>query len=561
MEQEYPMGELSRQNCEDGNLIGEQDGNRIREVVVYGSQAYVKRQARIRAQQGLNQFLMEVKAFRVDVDSAQAAVFGDGEILSVQYRELPVKDAPQEDLRQLEEELEALNRQRKALKSKQDVQDKQARFLDSIIAFAETEIPTKIKTQFPEPENIKSMLAFLEDNYQQLVENSLSLKHQIEDLDKEIRPTSKKLVKLRRPKQAMQRVIEVLFESPTEQEVDIEAGYVAMNAAWIPVYKVDVPQDLSTVKLNMFARIQQTTGENWNTVKLVVSNAVPLSGAVLPTMESWYLELPTRSDDFAVAGADEEMMIAGIADEKKVTLRATMSEEMAAELEDELSEMRLGAEFRQADQIKLPLAFEYELPQAVSIDSGKEEILLPLFTKERSGEFYNYAVPGQDPLTYLVCRISADSALLGGRLNVHFGGRFVAGTTLTEKKAGEDLLVNLGAERSVKVQREKVTDKLTETFFGKVDRSSVARELEYRIQVENLKDETARIHMFDSIPVSKTDRIQIKGVEIKPQPTLKDYQDREGVMLWDIQVKPGAVQEIRIKFFVKHPKESPPLGL
>ncbi len=121
--------------------------------------------------------------------------------------------------------------------------------------------------------------------------------------------------------------------------------------------------------------------------------------------------------------------------------------------------------------------------------------------------------------------------------------------------------MNLGAERSVKVQREKVTDKLTETFFGKVDRSSVARELEYRIQIENLKNETTRVHVFDSIPVSKTDRIQIKGVEIEPKPTIKDYQERDGVMLWDVRVKPGIVQDIHIKFFVKHPKDSPPLGL
>ena len=557
------MSALSQQDLNPDNVIREKDGNRISEVVVYSNQAYVKRRARIRAGKGLNQFLLEVKAFRVDVDSAQGSVFGDGEILSVQYREFPVKDAPQKDIRQLEEKLEELNRRRKALKSKQEVQNKQIQFLDSIIAFAETEIPTKIKTQFPEPENIKSMLSFVEDNYQHLVESSLGFMHQIEDLDKEIRPISKKLDKSRRPKQAMQRVIEVLFESPAEQDVEIEASYVAMDAAWTAVYRADVPQDLSTVKLNMFARIQQTTGENWDAVNLVVSNAVPLKGAVLPTMESWYLELPPQSVDFAVAGVAEEGLAEDLADAVQTYRKraSSMPEEMAGEMEEFFYEGQLQAEFRQADQKQLPLAFEYELPQEVSIHSGKGEILLPLFTKERSGEFYNYAVPGNDPLTYLVCRISADSALLGGRLNVHFGGRFVAGTTLTEKKAGEDLLLNLGAERSVKVQREKVTDKVTETFFGKVDRSSVARELEYRIQIENLKEDSARVHLFDRIPVSKTDRIQIKGVECKPRPTVQDYQDREGVMLWDIEVKPGVVQDIRIKFFVKHPKDNPPLGL
>jgi hypothetical protein len=52
-----------------------------------------------------------------------------------------------------------------------------------------------------------------------------------------------------------------------------------------------------------------------------------------------------------------------------------------------------------------------------------------------------------------------------------------------------------------------------------------------------------------------------KGVEVKPEPTPKNYQEREGVMLWDIQIKPKAVQNVRVKFSVKHPKENPPLGL
>ncbi len=188
-------------------------------------------------------------------------------------------------------------------------------------------------------------------------------------------------------------------------------------------------------------------------------------------------------------------------------------------------------------------------------------LILSKVQKDMQGEFFIYAAPRHDPLAYLVCHSSPDSELLAGRLNVHFGGRFVGGTALTEKKAEEDLLVNLGVERGLKVRREKVTDKLTETFFGKIDRLTSARELEYRIVIDNLKEEPVRVRLFDSIPVSKIDRIQVKGVETVPEPTTKDYQDREGVMLWDVQVRPKAVQEIRIKFFVKHPKDSPPQGL
>ena len=79
--------------------------------------------------------------------------------------------------------------------------------------------------------------------------------------------------------------------------------------------------------------------------------------------------------------------------------------------------------------------------------------------------------------------------------------------------------------------------------------------------IRNLKDEAVDVELYDSIPVSKTDRIQIKGIELTPHPTVKDFQKREGVMKWEIRLKPKAVQAINVKFFVKHPKARIPQGL
>ncbi|MHC4208046.1 MAG: mucoidy inhibitor MuiA family protein, partial [Planctomycetota bacterium] len=435
-----------------------------------------------------------------------------------------------------------LEHQRTALKNKNAVGEKQQRFLDSVIGFAETDMPRKIKTQFPTTENLQTMLEFLGNSLQNLTDKSVELKKQIEDLDREIAIVERQIKNLNKPKMAAQKVVEVLFESPEAQDLNIDVFYVAERALWEPVYKVDISLDLSRINLTMFARIQQKTGEHWENVKLSVSNAMPLKGAALPDIESWYLNLPCSNMAWAGAAAD-----LGTAEALDGALESSLAEVVEEEV--------------QAVQNELPLAFEYDLPQSINMDSGTTETLLPLSTREMKGDFFIYAIPKKDPLSYLVCRSTADGALLAGKLNVHFGGRFVGGTLLEEKTAGEDFLINLGVERGVKIRREKITDKLTETFFGKVDRSSVAREMEYRIVMENLKDEAVQVRMMDSIPVSKTDRIQIKDVEAVPKPSVNDYQEQEGVMRWDIDLKPRAVEDIRIKFFVKHPKNNPPWGL
>jgi uncharacterized protein (TIGR02231 family) len=556
---EKTMNHSVNKNFDEGEFIHSGDDNRITEAVVYTDQAYLKRRVRVRAQKALNRLLIEIQAFMVDVDSTQANVYGEGEILSVQYREIPVMHAPQEGIRELELKKEQLERQRKSLHNEKVVGDKQVKFLDSVISFAETDLPKKLKTRFPATENLSTMLDFLGTSFQKIADHDIDLQRQIEDLDKEIDVVERRLKKSRRPIEKFSKVIEVLFDSPGEQDLDIEVSYVAQAASWEPVYKVDVPLDLAGVGMTMFARIRQKTGEHWQNVKLAVSNAIPLKGAALPDLHSWHLSLPI--EHMLMAGAAVEN--AGAVFDNAAKMRSKMV--VAEALEDfegpVAAQMAPEASYQQAEQKQLPLAFEYELPQRITINSGSGETLLPLYTKKMEGKFFIHSVPQYDPLAYLVCRILPDSALLAGRLNVHFGGRFVGGTAFTEKKAGRDLLINLGAERGLKVLREKITDKLTETFLGRVERSMVARELEYRIQLENLKDEAVIVELFDSIPVSKTDRIQVKGLELTPDPTVSDFQEREGVMKWEVQLEPKSVQAIRVKFFVKHPKDLQPQGL
>jgi len=540
-------------------IITREQGNRITKVVVFSDQAHITRKASVQVDAGLNRILLIVQAFEVDPESAQALVRGEGSIISVQYKEVPIAKAPQEDVRQLTQKKEELTQQRQELVNGQKVLDKKSQFLDSFMGFAENQMPQEIETQFPSAEDLRSMLGFLDDSYRQINQEDDSFRKQINQINDEISLIDQRLKQIRPPQGAKQKGIEVVFESGSNQEVGIEISYVAGRASWEPVYKVDVPLDLSKVSMTLLARIEQKTGENWSVDHLTVSNAVPLRGTVLPELHSWSVDLPRH----VVAASMDTVAFAGRSRKKMKRKGKGSEEELAGAGFEELSEAEAEpvADFVQAEEKELPLAFEYDLTQGVNIDSGHGEALLPLFTREMPNEFFAYAIPRLDSRAYLVCRATPDRALIAGRLNIHFGGRFVGQTTVTEKKPGEDLLINFGVDRGIKVGREKVTDKISETFFGVVDRGSVARELEFRIVLENLKEEPVRVHLLDHIPVSQTDRIQVKGLDLNPEPVTRDYQKREGVMLWRLDLDSRATANIHTKFFVKHPKDSHPFGL
>jgi len=333
---------------------------------------------------------------------------------------------------------------------------------------------------------------------------------------------------------------------------------VTWNACWEAVYKIDVPLKMSRVQLTMFSKISQKTGEDWDGVKLSVSNAAPLKGTELPKPESWYLSLPTPPPmaRCAPVPASARRMKAAPAPEE-----AFLEEEAEALAGESLDDIVLEATLTGAQQKELPHAFEYELPQRIRMAANGEETMLPLYTKEQEAEFFGYTIPKVEPRVFLVCRTAPDRELLAGTLNVYFGGRFVGSSTLAEKRPGEDLLLNLGVERGVTVHREKVHDKVRETFFKMVDRHSVPRGITYRTVIENLKDEPMRVWLLEHVPVSQTDRIQVKNVEVKPEPAKKDYQEKEGVLFWDLQLPPRKTSEVNLDFVVAYPKNRRPLGL
>ncbi|MCD6583641.1 MAG: mucoidy inhibitor MuiA family protein [Candidatus Omnitrophica bacterium] len=518
--------------------------SKIKEVTLFTNQALIKREASLRVKKGLNELFLEIEAFSLDRDSVSAKVYGEGSLYSVQFKEIYLKEAPQKKIRELQEKIEELKEKKKSLVNQLSILGKQERFLDSVVDFSQTQIPRDLKTTFPKVDDLEKILGFLERNLQSINQAREGFNKEIKELDEEIEVLEKELATLKRPHQETKKVIEIVFDSKKDQPVKIEADYLVYNSRWQPLYKIDVPLNLGEIKLVMFSKIRQKTGEDWKNIKLSISNVIPLRGVGLPTLSSWFLDVKKRVKRHR-PGVD--MFVVQKGRRKAITFE----EKEGAGL----------ANFVYAIKKELPLSFEYQLPQTLTIESKDKDTLLPLFSKTLKGEFFYYVVPKVSPLTFLVCKTSSDKELLSGPLNVYFGGRFIGKTHLAEKKPGEEFYLNLGADREIKVKREKVKDKIKETFFGKIERKTVIRELAFKITVENLKEKPLKLKLLDSIPISRTDRIEVKNVKLTPEPKEKNYQDKEGVNLWEFDIQSKEKVEINIEFIVTYPKDIPIYGL
>ncbi len=527
-------------------LFSQQVNSVIKEVILFPNQALIKREAQLKAKKGLNEILLEINAFNVDKDSVSAKVYGEGEIYSVQFKEIFLKEPPQKKIRELENKLKNLRVQKESLLSEKNVLEKKEEFLNSFINFSHAQIPKDLKTKFPSISDLENVLKFLEENLTKINKRRQGLNLKIEDLNEEIEVLEKELNSLRALSEKSRKVIQILFNSKKDQEIKVEASYLVYNCRWQPFYKIDVPLNLKELNLVTFSKITQRTGEDWEDVTLSISNVIPLRGMSLPSLSSWFLDVGRDAYSMNIKGA--------------ISSKIAKFPRRWEGLQEE-KELPQAAGFVYARKKELPLSFEYTLPQKLNIESKDKETILPLFQKTLKGDFFYYTVPKANSYVYLVCKVQADKELLSGILNVYFGGRFIGKTYLAEKKPGQEFYINLGVDRAIKVKKEKIKDKIKETFFGKIERKTVIRELAFKIIIENLKNEPIEIKVLDNIPISKTDRIQIKDVKVFPKPKEENYQNREGLNLWVLKIPPKGKKEIDVEFKITYPKDIQIFGL
>jgi len=508
--------------------------SRIKKVTLFTNQAIVERETITEAKKGLNHIFIETRAFSIDKDSLSVKVIGEGQIYSVKFKEIYLKEEPEENIREIEEKIEKLNMEKKQLLDRISLLEKKEEFLDSFINFSKVQIPKDIKTKFPDMDNLEETLSFLDENLSKIYEEKEEKNIKIKEIEKEIDFLKRKLSSLKVPHKKIKKVIEVLFDSKKDQKINIETSYLVYNCSWQPFYKINIPLDLKEIKITMLSKITQKTGEDWEKVKLSISNAIPLRGVSLPSLNTWFLNIYPE--------------------------RKKMSDKTKAEvLYNSLTVKE--AKVVQAERKVLPLSFEYEFPGLLSIKSKEEETILSLFEKEIKGELFYLSIPKKSNLTYFVLEATPDKELLSGYMNVYFGKRFIGKTYLKEKKAGEKFYLNLGADRNVKVKRIKVEDKIKETLFRKFERKFVIRNLGYKIIIENMKGKPIKIKVIDNIPVSKTDRIEVKAVKFSPDPKEVNYQNREGIELWEFEIGKNEKKEINIKFTITYPRDFHLYGL
>jgi len=335
----------------------------------------------------------------------------------------------------------------------------------------------------------------------------------------------------------------------------LHLSYVIRGAGWQPLYDVRTDLQERKIDLTYYAEVKQSTGEDWNDVKLYLSTADPRKAANPPALNPWMITkyvppVPAQSRRSAMGGVlsySRSEMPAAVADE--------MSTGYAQPSEPETDRREIVRE--------KGISVTYAVAARKTIPSDNEVHKTPIDTlpfTAKDAEFLYVVIPERGDQAFLRTKIvnASKFTLFPGKANLYLDGDYVGNTgigkTVTPDKK---FTLHFGVDEGLRATKTLVK-KYTEEkgLFGGDTRINY----HYRIKLENNKKKEASFLVMDRVPVSQDEAITV-GMDVLDPAPLSDEKEKkgtrykQGIRRWRLSVPAMSSRTIEIKFHVQHGKD------
>jgi hypothetical protein len=194
-------------------------------------------------------------------------------------------------------------------------------------------------------------------------------------------------------------------------------------------------------------------------------------------------------------------------------------------------------------------AFEFDIKTPYTISSDNKNNTVNIDSYSLNAEYVYYCVPKVDKDAFLLANITdwEQYNLLEGEANIFFENTFVGKSILDVRFISDTLNISLGRDKNVSVKREKIKDYTTRQFLGSKKEESKA----WQITVRNNKSQKINMILFDQVPVSTLEEIEVSVDELSGAFWNKD----KGEIKWKFSLEPSENKVVNLKYKVKYPKD------
>ena len=521
----------------------------IDRIFVYPDSALVERVTNLNLEKGSYKIIFPNIISEVDENSLRVSVSGEIPIrlFGAQVKKEYLEEIPSERIRQLKEEIQKLEDRIKEIQNLKSLLLEKKKFLDSITLFSEGQIPQDLVTNIPAIGDLKNILDFLDTELKGYYSQGLNCDIETRNLKNKVSVLKKELSQISGAQKKLKRSIIAELEVLKSGIADLHISYLVNGAAWNPIYDARAGFEKSEVELVSYGVIRQITGEDWLDVNCTLSTAKPRIGGNMPFVSPWTLkpyEPHVMTDKISEAPA-------------------SLYQKQAFRAEEEIAGEGMVSEVKYAIAVERGVAVSYQLPYKITVKADKSENKFPVSSQNLSAEFEYSTYPRVSPFAYLGSRVANSKTLqlLAGQVNIFLEGDFVGTSHIDNIAPGEEFDLYLGIDENVKVKRELLEKKVDKTLIAGIPSRTKKTTFKYKLTVENYKSKKIKIKLFEAMAVSEDDRIKTKINEVSLEPDVKDWDDRKGIWLWELELEPQDKQEISYTFTVEHPRDMMVEGL
>lgn len=524
--------------------------SKITNATVYTKGVQLESEAKVELEKG--NWVLLFKNLSPYINENSIRVDGDGKFIIQNVRNY--KDYLNELT--LEKELTELENTIKNYQQKVEDETTWIAILKEKIDFLKANKNVGGKEQNLSPEAFKSLNQIYAEGIEKNTLEVLKKERLVKEYEKEIGKLKNQQRTLNSKGALPSGVIAVTIDSKQTQISNLKLTYMVENASWFPSYDIRFSNTKQPLTVMMKANIQQNTGVDWKNVGLKVSSIKNISSLILPILEVNNLAYnPVDVVKFVspnVAMAEE---ISSVYDTKsrlignqrikgKVADGSSLQEDVIETNKESNEVMILETNLGGLDSFK-----EYQINgnHQINSDSKLNTIGFEEVSLEASYEYYT--VPKMSNNVYLVGKIKNwdVNKMFNGAANIYFENAFVGSTDIDVMQFEEDLEVSFGIDNGVFSQREQVKSFTSKQFLGKNKKETKA----FKITVKNNKQQSIKLKVKDQVPISTQKEIKIEVLELTGG--VKD--EGTGEVEWSLELNPGEIKELFIKYEVESPKE------
>jgi len=215
---------------------------------------------------------------------------------------------------------------------------------------------------------------------------------------------------------------------------------------------------------------------------------------------------------------------------------------------DAMDQMAPAVNLVETEQVSRQTSVEFEIQMPYTLLSDGKNLTINIDSYSLPAEYQDFCAPKIDKNAYLTAQIVdwEKYNLLEGEASVYFEDTYTGKTLLDVRYMSDTLNISLGKDKGITIDRKMQKQFTTKQFLG----SKKEETRSWLLSVKNNKPQDIKISVFDQIPVSTLEEIEVKADNIsngKPDP-------ETGIIEWNFQLKPAEKKELDLKYSVRYPK-------